>query len=653
MNDDVPQLPFSAVVGQEEAKLSLILNAVDRRVGGVLLRGEKGSAKSTLARGLAALLPGHAPFVELPIGATEDRVIGTLDLAAALTGGGQRFAPGLLAAVDGGVLYVDEINLLPDHLVDVLLDVAASGMNRVERESISHTHPSRFLLVGSMNPEEGELRPQLLDRFGLAVEVRGATDPAQRAEAVRRRLAFDDDPDRVRSEVAAGEAALRQRLAAAVPASLPQNVVAAVAALCASVGAQGLRADLTICRAAAALAGWEGRTEVTQDEVRRVAPLALAHRARRNPLDPTGLDESRLAEALDEHFGACDLGASDPGESHPGDSSATGQPDGAGTNGPSMPSGPAVDALDALDATQAGDDIDPAPKAVYPGPVPVVTAPLPDSASRLHRSAPPAAGRRAPDAGRRGRLVGDRAPDGPVDAVAVGATVRRAAARRDAARVSETGSDHDGGPLVRAEDIRQAVRVQRTASLIVVAVDASGSMGGQQRMAAAKGAVLGLLTDAYQHRDLVGLVAFGGEEARVLLRPTSSVEVARARLEDLPTGGRTPLAAGIQTALELATAPGRAGTHRPVLVLITDGRATAGPPGADPLEAATSAADRVRRAGVVALVIDAEGVGAQPGAPRLGLARLLAGRLAGRHVELASLDGPSIEGIVRTRSQPA
>src|SRR5256885_6109675 len=215
------RFPFSAVVGLDDVKLALLLVAVDPAIGGVLLRGQKGSAKSTLARGLAALLADDAPFVELPIGATEDRVVGTIDLAAALTAGERRFEPGLLAAAHGGVLYVDEVNLLPDHLVDVLLDVAASGVNRVEREGVSHVHPSRFVLAGSMNPEEGDLRPQLLDRFGLAVDVTSPADPEARAEAVRRRLALEAHPAAVEAARGPPQAAPRERPAPPRPARLP------------------------------------------------------------------------------------------------------------------------------------------------------------------------------------------------------------------------------------------------------------------------------------------------------------------------------------------------------------------------------------------------------------------------------------------------
>ncbi|HEX9969062.1 MAG TPA: VWA domain-containing protein [Acidimicrobiales bacterium] len=563
------------MVGQEDAKLALLLAALDPAIGGVLLRGQKGSAKTTLARGLAGLLADDAPFVELPVGAGEDRVVGALDVEAALTQGEHRFRPGLLAAAHGGVLYVDEVNLLPDHLVDVLLDVAVSGVNRVERDGLSHTHPSRFVLVGSMNPEEGDLRPQLLDRFGLAVDVVAPTDPAVRADIVRRRLAFDA------GEVGGDdERRLRERLAAARPGTVPSELVDVVSRLCVSVGAEGLRADLVICRAAAALAGWEGRDEATVEDVRRVAPLALTHRRRRSPMDDAGIDQQEVDEALGR--------ATSP------------------------------DSLDDDERVAAPDE----------PPSSVVRL----SAAR-QATAVETAGRRSTVEGPRGRLVGDRVPEGMVGSVAVAATAQAAAVRR--------ALDPSDEAAVRRADLREAVREQRAGNLVVLAVDASGSMGAERRMEAVKGAVLGLLVDAYQRRDRVALVTFRGDEAAVALRPTSSVEVARARLAELPTGGRTPLAAGIGAALDLAVKAGSA-THRPLLVLVTDGRATAASDGVDPVEAALGAADAVRRRGVDAVVLDAE-----DGPARLGLARSVADAMGARYMPLASLTASAVEAALR------
>ena len=586
------RFPFSAVVGQDDVKLALLVAAVEPAIGGVLLRGQKGSAKTTLARALAALLPGDAPFAELPVGATEDRLVGSLDLGAALTGGQRCFEPGLLAAAHGGVLYVDEVNLLPDHLVDVLLDVAASGVNRVEREGISEEHASRFVLVGSMNPEEGELRPQLLDRFGLAVEVAASTDPDERAEAVRRRLDFDADPATFAAGWDAAEAELAGRLRSATPATVSPELLRTVSALCASVGAEGLRADLVTARAAAALAGWEGRSEASMEDVRRVAPLALAHRRRRAPFEEPGLAAGELERALEA---AADQ-AGPPPEGPPGEGG-----DGGGVDGPPEDPRPADDASSVvrLQARPAHGE---------------------------------ASGRRSTVQADRGRLVADRVPDGVAGPLAVNATVRAAAARRAA--------DPDGASL-EASDLREAVREARAGNLLVLAVDASGSMGAPQRMEAAKGAVLGLLVDAYQRRDRVAMVTFGGRQAQVVLRPTGSVEVARSRLAEVPTGGRTPLAEGITTALEVAGA-GSGPAHRPLLVLVSDGRATAGPPGMDPVEAAEQAAGLVRRRGVDAVVVDAEG-----GAVRLGLARRLAEAMGARYLPLSELSAGTLEGAIR------
>ena len=329
--------PFSAIVGQDEMKLALLIAAVDPGIGGVMVFGDRGTGKSTAVRALAALLPpltavkGCAyrrdpvadawfqpdgepaggrrrlateqvptPVVDLPLGATEDRVVGALDLELALTRGEKRFEPGLLARAHRGFLYIDEVNLLEDHLVDLLLDVAASGENVVEREGLSVRHPARFVLIGSGNPEEGELRPQLLDRFGLSVEVRTPDVLADRVEVVRRRDAFDRDPAAFLARWADADAAVRERIKAA-RARLPKieasdAVLEAGSRLCMAVGADGLRGELTLLRASRALAALDGGAAVTVHEVREAAAMALRHRLRRNPLDETG-STARIARA--------------------------------------------------------------------------------------------------------------------------------------------------------------------------------------------------------------------------------------------------------------------------------------------------------------------------------------------------------------------
>jgi magnesium chelatase subunit D len=641
-----PPFPFSAVVGHENLRMALLLCAVDPGIGGVLLRGQKGSAKTTLARGLASLLPGDAPFVELPVGASEDRLVGSIDLRAALTGGERRFAAGLLHAAHGGVLYVDEVNLLPDHLVDVLLDVAASGVNRVEREGVSHSHPSRFVLVGSMNPEEGELRPQLLDRFGLSVDVIASTDPDERAEAVRRRLAFDADPEGFLAEWQEAEVALRARLERATPASLPSELILAVSTLCAQSGAEGLRADLVICRAAAALAGWDGAPEASESEVRRVAELALAHRRRRSPFEAPGMAADELESLLDDAFSGEDAGpnggesgdagpdggeSGDAGEDAGGSGDAGGQQEQSDDDGRTPSDGGPED-----EATGREQVIEP---GTAPGRVRRIEAATSPAAVT---SVAQASGRRTVIAGDRGRLVSDRVPEPgrPLGSIAVTATVTAAATRQG----------HGTTLSIEDQDLREAVRQERAANLVVLAVDASGSMGAHGRMAAAKGAVLALLTDAYQRRDRVALVTFRGDGADIALRPTGSTEVAQARLSELPIGGRTPLASGIDAALGLARTA-TSGAYRPLLVLVSDGRATSAQGGVDPVQASLVAAAAVRRQGVSAVVVDAEGAttaGGSPAGIRLGLARPLAETMGARYLTVDDLSAETIADAVRS-----
>ena len=332
--------PFTAIVGQEEMKLAILLTAVDPTIGGVLVFGDRGTGKSTAVRALAALLPpmravagcryacdpddrrhtcedcdrlrpgGKAraarvpvPVVDLPLGATEDRVVGALDLERALSRGEKVFEPGLLARAHRGFLYVDEINLLDDHLVDLLIDVAASGENVVEREGLSVRHPARFVLVGSGNPEEGELRPQLLDRFGLCVEVQTPTALAERIEVIKRRDAFERDPQALAARFEPAQSRLRRQLVAARgrlgQVEVPDALLAQATQLCLSLGTDGLRAELTLMRAMRALAAFEGQPGATPAHLARVAAPALRHRLRRNPLDDTG-SGTRVTRALQD-----------------------------------------------------------------------------------------------------------------------------------------------------------------------------------------------------------------------------------------------------------------------------------------------------------------------------------------------------------------
>jgi len=601
----IPGYPFSAIVGQEALVEALLVNAVSPEVGGVLVRGERGTAKSTAVRALAPLLPAApaaadqpfcfapgdlapggvvdaaapveerpAPLVELPVGATIDRLVGALDLGRALAGE-RAFEAGLLARAHRGVLYVDEVNLLPDHLVDVLLDAAAMGVCHVERDAVSVRHDARFLLVGTMNAEEGELRPQLLDRFGLGVEVAAPEDPAVRAEIVRRRLAYEADPvafaelyAEADADIAASIVAARRRLPGV---RLPERELERIVRACAEIGVDGMRGDVVTARTARVLAALQGLEEVGAEHVRRAAHLALTHRRRRDPLGGGTAQPQDIDRALD----------------------ADAQRPGPPPDDPPPPRGggaPAPSGVAEASAPEAPDLAAPAPRDRLDAP---------DHAAQLQLAPLVRRGDGAVRAGRSARTHGPAAA--PIDS-------RAAAAHDDDIALVATLRERlaTGDATAR----RANIRAGREGALLCLVVDASGSMAARRRMARVKGALLGLLRDAYARRDRVAIVAFRDARAEVVHAPGAPLEHAAAAVLALRTGGRTPLAAGLDAATELIRRErARDPRGRAIAAVLTDGRAPD----------AGAAAARLGRTADAVHVVDTE-----EGAVRLGLARSLA-----------------------------
>ena len=638
--------PFSAVLGCEigdgpshslgDMGLALVLTAIAPEIGGVLVRGEKGTAKTTAVRALGTLLP---PLVELPIGATEDRVIGSIKLESALAHGTVEVEQGLLARAHGGLLYVDEVNLLHDHLVDLLLDAATSGRVTVERDGISVEHDARFVLIGTMNPEEGELRPQLLDRFGLTVEVAAPRDPATRVEVVRRRIAFDADPAAFIERYAATDEELRERILQArvrtADVVLGEAALLKIAEVCAAFEVDGLRADIVTARTAVAHAAWAGRTAVTKTDIRRAALLALPHRRRRNPFDAPGLDE----ELLDRILGDDEL-PPEPEERAP-DERVSEAPDSPTSSGAGEASEETA-ADTPANATDASGEASPHPAAQAPDQTAGDASQAPAGASGAqHASA---------SAPYRPKLL-------TVDGLGSGQAGRRSRAigttgRRVGARHATTGSLHlvetlkaaaqHGRRRIQVEDLRVAVKEGREANLVLFCVDASGSMAARKRMSQVKTAVLSLLMDAYRRRDKVGLITFRGQGAELVLPPTHSVEIAAARLEELPAGGRTPLAEGlIEAARVLQREHLRDPRLRPLLIVVTDGRATAG---GDALVRSRQAAQYVAGLGVTTVVVDSES-----GPMRMGLAAELAALLDAEHLPISDVSAEALTATARNR----
>ena len=581
-------------------KLALLLNVVDPLIGGVLIMGHRGTGKSTAVRAMSDLLPqidvvvecpyncdpadernrcdqctanaaagvefktkqSAVPVVELPLGATEDRVCGTIDIERALSAGRKAFDPGLLARANRGFLYIDEVNLLEDHLVDLLLDVAVTGINKVEREGVSVEHPANFVLVGSGNPEEGELRPQLLDRFGLHAEVTTENYLQNRIDIVQRREAFDRDRENFCESFASDQEQLRKRItrARANLSKLPieRPVLEKIAQLCADLKVDGHRGELTIARAARALAAFEGRRAVTVEHVKRVSAMALRHRLRRDALDETATSE-QIQQAVDEVFpenpppkppsgnGGGDVQDLDrPGKSDKQSPRQRANASGntARPNNTDVPSPPAVERKSGevrLDEQVRNNDR------------------REKSLTQSRRSS----GGKAAMVQRRGRYT--RA----VTFKSAGARVAIDATLRALASLNPSLIDGRMAP-VSSEALRYKLLKHKQGTLFVFAIDASGSMAAN-RIARAKSTILKLLRKSYLNRDSVAIVSFHGTTANIDLPPSRSILRARRVLDSLRMGGSTPLALGLVTTIELLQIVGNKFGEN-VVLLFTDGR---------------------------------------------------------------------------------
>ncbi|MDL5363110.1 ATP-binding protein [Halalkalicoccus sp. NIPERK01] len=690
-------LSFSEIVGQEELKRALLAVAANDDLDGLLVQGEKGTAKSTAVRALTDLLPRQdviedcpygcppdvpehqcedcrerpdpptaerpVPLVTLPLGATRERVVGTLSVADAL-GGDYEFDPGLLARANRGILYVDEVNLLDDHLVDVLLDAAASGVNRIERDGMSVSHPASFTLVGTMNPEEGDLRPQLRDRFALQATVTACEDVDQRVSIIDRAIGrTDGDVPEQSTDEGVGNDAFRDRLWRArnrlAEVELSTQFAREIAELCRDSGVDGHRGDIATARAAMTFAALDDRSTVIEPDVRRAAELALPHRLRSRPFE----DAPNPSDLIDEHFdgegekeGQEERGGQ-PGE---GQSEADGDPSDGTDDSGDIEKTATPDPTDPDSSTENGrrdeaeTDTSPSDRCDETG-TEGVEAETTDEGQQADenddatdgtpivpgQSHTDIGGGRAPELAATDAVESARAGGGSrsrtrphVDNEGVRVRTQRAdSSRRIDAAASVRAASTRGASSVESCDLRQSVRQSDASALVVFVVDASASM--LPAMRAAKGTVLELLKDAYRKRDEVAFVAFAGEGATVLLPPTNSVTLAARHLKELPTGDRTPLPSGLRTAGDVLD---RAEPNASVVVLVTDGRANVAEE--SPVRETREAARRLSEFDPHVVVVDASD------GDRSGLTGLVADETDGERVPLSVLSAERIDAAV-------
>ena len=685
-------LPFTAIVGQEEMKKALILNAINPRIGGVLIRGEKGTAKSTAVRALAELLPdievvNGCPFncnpadtgemcdicyersvngekhesaarrsrvIDLPLGCTEDRVVGTLNIEKAIKEGIRALDPGILAAANRGILYIDEVNLLDDHVADVLLDAAAMGVNMVEREGVSVGHPARFILVGTMNPEEGELRPQLLDRFGLQSTVESLSDVDARVEIVKVAESFEIDADGCKKEFESQQTELNKNIIRAkslLPeVTISDDLLRTTAKMCIELGVKTHRAEIVITRTAKTIAAFDDRTGVTLDDIKEAMELALPHRMRRKPFEPPQLDTDKLDQMMDDEKKEQEEKQQEeeqeeqqPEQEEQHKHEHREQEDKENEQESQEPQNPPENEDEGTQPQQ--------PESVFAigDPIDVSRVRPKEKRDRMPRKR--TSGRRNPTLARfnRGRYASHTIPSGKPADIAIDATIRAAAPFQ---RDRGAGMSGKNAVIIGNQDIREKIRIGKISTATLFVVDASGSMGAANRMESAKGAVMSLLMDSYQQRDRIGMVAFKGDTADVLLPLCSSVDLAYDSLSELPTGGKTPLGAGLNSGLNLLLGEKRKNDETiAIMVLISDGRANVSVNGGNGKlgtvkEELLAIAEEARSAGIHVIVLDAESMGSSFVKMQLGYCREIAEHAGGRYYSVDQLSSGQVYDIV-------
>lgn len=669
--------PFTALVGQDDLQLGLLLNAINPAIGGMLIRGEKGTAKSTAVRGLAALLPdikvvigcrfscdpakpedycqdcrqkGTNPkgifrktrLVNLPLNVTEDRVVGGIDFSRAITSGETILQPGLLAEAHRSLLYIDEVNLLDDHIADLILEAAASGRNVIEREGMSYNHPARLILIGTMNPEEGDLRPQLLDRFGFCIEVKSIENIDQRVELLLRREAFDQDANEFRNRYQEASDRLQNRIEQARQklgtVKLPGHMRMFISELCTSNNVAGHRADLVIEQAALALAAYEGLSLVTHVHIARVAPMALLHRTR-DTEPPPAEEKGKETEAPEEQK------QSPQSSQEESQQDTTQEEKTADSEGEENKDNKKSTKGEAPEETPSSGGED----QVFAVGEPFKIKKISSKKDRLTRTA---SGRRSRSriSQKQGRYI-KASPSGGAGVkgdIALDATIR-AAAPFQLSRKKKINTTTNGNNtlaiLLTPSDIRIKIREKKIGNLLVFVVDGSGSMGARGRMTASKSAIISLLLDAYQKRDKVCMISFRRTEAHVNLPITSSVELAGKMLAEMPVGGRTPLSAGLVKSYELVrNYLVREPTGRPIVIILTDGKTNVSIGEEKPvLEMQRLATAMGQEQRIKYIVVDTE----EEGLVTFDLAKKLASALGAEYFKTSDLQAEELVGMIR------